>query len=85
MDTLPVTERCLFCDWTWDGVVSEGRSEAIAHRLDAHPEVKPARRMRRGSHLRSFRQPKLKQVDLDEIYGERDKRARLLGIEITSE
>lgn len=81
MDALPVTERCMFCNWEWQGTAAEGRTEALAHRLQAHPEVKPPRR-RPGRHLKSFNQPRLKKQDWDDVFAERDKRARLLGIDL---
>lgn len=83
MDALHVIQRCLFCTWTSSGTALEGRTEAIAHRLKAHPEIKPARRGP-TRNLRSFRQPALKSEDREEIFVERDKRARLLGISIDS-
>lgn len=82
MDEIPVKERCLFCRWTFSGTAVEGRHAALAHRLEKHPEVKPARR-RPGRHLTSFRQAKLTAEDRADIYQERDKRAYLLGIEVS--
>ena len=81
MDELPVHQRCLFCTWEWEGTAVEGRTEALTHRLSAHPEINPPRR-RPGRHLKSFRQPRLKAEDWVEVYTERDKRARLLGIDV---
>jgi hypothetical protein len=81
MDALPVTERCLFCTWTYDGSAVEGRTEYLQHRLSAHPEVKPPRR-RPGRHLKSFRQARLKADDVQDILSERQRRARLHGITI---
>lgn len=82
MDALPVRQSCLFCTWTWQGTALEGRTEALTHRLQAHPEVKVTRR-RPGRHLQSFRQAKLTKEDKIDILSERDKRAALLGIDLT--
>lgn len=82
MDALPIKQACVFCTWTWTGSALEGRTEAIEHRLAAHPEIKPARRGP-SRNLRSFRQPALKSEDREEIFVERDKRAKLLGIDVT--
>lgn len=84
MDALPVTERCLFCPWEWEGTALEGRTEALTHRLRVHPEVKPTRR-KRGGHLQSFRQSRLKKADWEEIYAERAKRALVTGVDLSSE
>ena len=81
MDALPIVERCLFCGWMWQGTAAEGRTEALAHRLQAHPEVKVKRR-RPGRHLKSFRQPVLKKEDWTDIYSERNKRAQLHGVDL---
>ena len=84
MDALPVREQCLFCTWRWEGTAAEGRIEALTHRLQAHPEVVVKRR-RPGRHLKSFRQPVLNKADWSEVYAERDKRAALLGIDLSGE
>ena len=82
IDLLPVRERCLWCDWSWDGMAGEGRTEAIRHRLSAHPEVQPSVR-KHGRNLRSFRQPKLHKEQWNEIYAERERRARLMGVDLS--
>ncbi len=82
MDEMPVVERCMFCTWVWQGTAAEGRTEALQHRLEAHPEVRPARR-RPGRHLNSFRQARLKGEEWADILSERDKRAKLLGIDLS--
>ena len=82
MDALPVVERCLFCSWRWSGTSAEGRERAREHRLQAHPEVIVKRR-RPGRHLKSFRQVKLTKEDLSDIFSERDRRAALLGIDLS--
>jgi hypothetical protein len=81
MDALPIMQRCLFCTWAWEGTALEGRTRAIAHRLKDHPEIKPALR-RNGRNLKSFRQSRIKPEQALEISTERDKRARLLGIDV---
>lgn len=81
MDALPMTARCLFCTWEWEGTVAEGRTEALTHRLIVHPDVKPPRR-RPGRHLKSFRQPRLKPEDWADVNAERARRARLTGVTI---
>ena len=83
MGALPVTQRCLWCDWIYEGTALEGRTVAVAHRLEAHPEIKPKRRPP-SRNLKSFRQPTLKSEDRDEIFIERDRRAKLLGITVES-
>jgi hypothetical protein len=76
-----VIERCCFCSWVYEGNAVEGRSEALAHRLSVHPEVK-VRRRRPGRHLKSFRQPKLKKDDWQDIAVERTRRAYLHGLDL---
>jgi len=81
MDALPVKQSCLFCTWIYEGTAVDGRTEAIAHRLEVHPEIKPKRRPP-TRNLQSFRQPRLKTEDREEIFTERDRRAKLLGIDV---
>ena len=83
MDALPVKEACLFCEWEYLGTVLEGREEALAHRRAVHPER--VKRRKHSRNLMSFRQRRLDKEEQAEIYAERDKRARLLGIEISEE
>ena len=83
MAALPIIQRCLFCTWVYEGTALQGRTAALAHRLSAHPEIKPKRRGP-SRNLKSFRQPTLKSEDRDEIFTERDRRARLLGITVES-
>lgn len=41
------TVRCLWCPWTLEATVKEGREAYAAHRTTAHPEVKPKPRLKR--------------------------------------
>lgn len=79
MDALPMTARCMFCTWEWQGTAAEGRTEALTHRLRAHPDVKPLRR-KMTRNLKSFNQANLKKEDWDDVMAERAKRARLVGL-----
>jgi hypothetical protein len=83
MDLLPLKTLCAFCEWSCEGSALECRERAAQHRAKAHPEAVNTRTVRKGTHLKSFRQPKLKKKEMEEIYAERDKRAKLIGIEIT--
>jgi len=79
-DAQPVTIRCLFCDWTWDGCASEGRTIATTHRLHAHPDVKPARRRwNRAGFNPSWT---MNEQDRAAMELERHKRARLHGVDL---
>jgi hypothetical protein len=80
-EALPVTERCLLCEWSYLGTALEGRERALRHRLELHPEMTGKRRMPRRN-LGSFRQVNLTPEEEEEILSERDKRARLLGVEL---
>ena len=82
MDALPLKTLCALCPWSYEGSALDGRERAAQHRALVHPELKVKRR-RPGRHLKSFNQPKLNTQDWKEVYAERDKRAKLLGIEIT--
>lgn len=83
MDALPVKEMCLFCDWEFEGTVAEGRTAALRHRRRHHRARCKPRRLSRN--LKSFHQPKLHKEQEDEIMAERDKRAFLIGIDLSSE
>jgi hypothetical protein len=84
MDSLPLRTLCSLCGWEYLGTALEGREQAVRHRAQAHPEI-VFKRKRPGRHLKSFVQPKLNKQDWLEVYAERDKRAKLLGIEISTE
>jgi len=81
MDALPLRTLCALCGWVYEGSALDGREKAIQHRLKKHPDLKVTRR-RPPSHLKSFRQSKLKPEDVQEIFTERDRRAKLLGIDV---
>ena len=36
-DQQPITETCLFCDWTYTGNAADGRDAARTHRQQKHP------------------------------------------------
>lgn len=82
MDALPLRTLCALCEWVYEGNALDGREKAIQHRLKIHPEIKPKRRPP-SRNLQSFRQPRLKTEDREEIFTERDKRAKLLGIDVS--
>ena len=51
-EATPTLTACLWCEqvgerWTYDATVGEGREQFKAHRLEQHPEVKPAPRKKR--------------------------------------
>lgn len=46
-DAQPVTTRCAFCLWTFEGTVLEAREAARQHRIVEHPEAARAKRRRR--------------------------------------
>ena len=83
-DALPCRTLCALCGWEYLGTALEGREKAAQHRRRRHPKLIIQRR-RPGRHLSTFAQPKLKKEDWAEVYAERDKRAKLLGIEIPAE
>jgi len=39
---------CANCDWTHEGTALAGHEAFHAHRLEAHPEIRPPKRRRRG-------------------------------------
>lgn len=84
-EQLPVVLRCAFCPtWSWEGETAEGREKALQHRTEAHPETFRIKSKRRKyPHLSSFRQSPMKQEQREEVYAERDRRARLHGLDIT--
>ena len=82
MDLIPLRTLCVFCEWSCEGTTAQCRESALQHRLQAHPDL-IENTVRKRSHLKSFRQPRLKQNEWKEVYAERDKRAKLLGIEIS--
>jgi hypothetical protein len=48
IDNTPITTRCAFCTWTYEGTALEGRELAKGHRRVHHPEAKPSKRRRVG-------------------------------------
>lgn len=38
-DQQSITQRCLFCKWSWVGLAHEGRAKALVHRERKHPET----------------------------------------------
>ena len=46
-ESVVVTTRCGWCDWHREGPMGENRDLMLAHRLEAHPEIKPPKRTRR--------------------------------------
>lgn len=43
-DTAPLVVRCLFCPWTHEGTLKDGREAAQTHRLQHHPGARQTRR-----------------------------------------
>jgi hypothetical protein len=81
-DNATMRTACAFCSWKFEGTAAECRSEATAHRLQAHPEIIPKRLRRHRVQLHTFRQHDLDEEDRSDIQRERAKRARLHGVEI---
>lgn len=74
---------CVFCPWTFEGGLAEGRSQAREHRASAHPEIPPYRRPRRGKlPIRPNWRSDISDEDRQEVETERRRRAALLGVEI---
>jgi hypothetical protein len=48
LDAAPITTRCAFCDWTYQGTALEGRELAKGHRRVHHPDAKAKTRRRVG-------------------------------------
>ena len=46
-ESVVVTSRCAFCDWTQEGTVAETRDAYLAHRTENHPEIQPKPRRHR--------------------------------------
>ena len=80
-DAAPVVARCLHCPgWIFQGTALEARTEAQRHRLSEHPEFR-ARRRRSSRGLggwTSYLHPE----DEAELRAERQRRMRLLGLEV---
>jgi hypothetical protein len=79
-DSQPVTQRCMHCAWEWQGSALEGRTIAVTHRLEAHPDVRPKRRR----HYRAGFNPsfQLHPDDWNDIQAARLTRARLHGVHL---
>ena len=73
---------CLLCDWGYEGTAADCRTEATAHRLQAHPEIIPKRFRKTRVALHTFQRPNLDEEDRSDIEHERQRRARLHGVEI---
>jgi hypothetical protein len=48
IDNTPITTRCAFCQWTYEGTALEGRELAKGHRRVHHPDAKQKTRRRVG-------------------------------------
>jgi hypothetical protein len=55
IDAQPCTSGCLYCPWTYEGTVADGRREAEAHRIAAHPERAPGGELETAFALRKKR------------------------------
>jgi hypothetical protein len=79
-DSLPLRVECLFCAWSASGVASWARTEALAHRREAHPETLRRRRHRPGAIPARISRPRLSAEERAEVDGERRKRMFLHGL-----
>lgn len=78
----PLRTACSLCEWEYIGTTGKGREEASKHRLEAHPELPKKRH--RAIRRSSFRYPTMDEEDKALIDSERQKRARLHGLELES-
>ena len=83
MDLMPLRTLCAFCGWSCEGSALECREKALQHRSEAHADMDLTPTKRKRNQLRRFRQPQMRKAEAEEVYAERDKRAKLIGIEIT--
>ena len=82
-DAAETLTRCAFCpEWFHIGSASEGRERATEHRLEAHPEIRRSRRRRTSRSLLRFRSPEMHEEEVAEIEAERQKRARITGVDL---
>lgn len=79
-DKMPLRSACALCEWEYLGTTAEGREQALHHRLEAHPETLKRRRPP-ARHLKGFRQTLLNEEEQAEVMAEKNRRARLLGID----
>ena len=82
---MPLTGGCSICGLSWEGTVAEVLEISKAHREKEHPETANIHRKRRRSvrTLHSFRTLQMDDESRQEIETERQKRARLHGVEIS--
>jgi hypothetical protein len=68
----------MFCTWQWQGSALEGRTIALTHRQDQHPDLRPKRRR----HHRTTFNPSfnMHREDQEQIDAEIKRRARLNGV-----
>jgi hypothetical protein len=81
-DEMPGRVSCLFCDWAYEGSMREGRGAARAHRLEAHPEAARKKRRYVPNPARITR-PSLSEEDRELVERERQRRARLHGLDMS--
>jgi hypothetical protein len=80
-DAALTTARCLLCPgWVHVGTALEGRTAAREHRLKEHPELRSRRR--RSSRGLGGWTSYLHPEDEAELRAERQRRMRLLGLEV---
>ena len=84
-DATETLTRCSFCpEWFHIGPALAGRERAAEHRLQAHPEIRRSRRRRTSRSLLRFRSPEMHEEEVAEIEMERQKRARITGVDLSA-
>jgi len=81
---MPLRTACESCGWFFEGTTSEALEKAREHRAEKHPEI-VYRRPRPVRNLKQFRTPSLTSQDEAEIETERQRRAKLTGVDLRKE
>jgi hypothetical protein len=55
LDEQPMTVRCAFCPWSYEGTVADGRLEGERHRQAEHPDRAPGGQLAEGFEKRRRR------------------------------
>lgn len=82
---LPMTFRCTFCEFIFEGSARDGLAAAKAHRELKHPHARRTRkrRVRSVQTLGAIRTRMLDEEEMAEINAERRRRAAEMGIELS--